>query len=478
MSKSKDFVKEYVSSKRDEIFKDLFDMIRLRSVLGESRPEMPFGPGPAESLNFAADLFRKHGWDVDLHADRGYAVVKVNSGPKRFGVFTHCDVVGENGRWAFGAPFEPSFYKGLIVGRGAKDDKGAVIASLYAIDALRAAGIQLKNDVFIYLGSNEESGMKDLRNYLADNGQPDLGLVPDCENAICRGEKSLCGFYLNCTIPFENIIDFSGGDVPNAVIPEFSAVLPNLPELRGQIEENLRCRTDASLSEDADGHLLLHTKGISTHAAAPEGSVNAAAVAADILRRCSALGANDTALMQYVYDMLKDYCGDFFNIAYEDSDFKMLTTISGVIKTVDGKLSIHQRCCYNTAVSYDWIEWNVRAKVEPDGWQYVFEMDSTGVLYPFDDPYVSRLNQLYNETADGPAQGIYTTRGGTYARQLKYAFACGIDAPKTVFPPEYTLGQGKPHQPDECVGADNLIGGIALLALYIAEMDNILAGTD
>ncbi|MDE3155716.1 MAG: ArgE/DapE family deacylase [Acidobacteriota bacterium] len=71
----------------------------------------------------------------------------------------HLDVVspGDELRWT-GSPWSGAVRKGRIYGRGACDMKSGVGAMIFAVAALKAAGVTLEHDVLIESVSGEESG--------------------------------------------------------------------------------------------------------------------------------------------------------------------------------------------------------------------------------------------------------------------------------------------------------------------------------
>ncbi len=71
----------------------------------------------------------------------------------------HLDVVspGDESRWT-GSPWSGAVRKGRIYGRGACDMKSGVSAMIFAVAALKAAGVTLEHDVLIESVSGEESG--------------------------------------------------------------------------------------------------------------------------------------------------------------------------------------------------------------------------------------------------------------------------------------------------------------------------------
>ena len=75
-------------------------------------------------------------WDLEqkiLMAIAGY--IEFGSGDELIGIIGHLDVVPEGNNWTY-PPFEAKIVDNKIYGRGSIDDKGPVIASLYAMKAV------------------------------------------------------------------------------------------------------------------------------------------------------------------------------------------------------------------------------------------------------------------------------------------------------------------------------------------------------
>ena len=135
-------VSRLIDSYRDEFVSTLQAWIRVPSIKGEAAPGAPFGPEVRRMLDQAMETGRKLGFaprDVD-----GYACdLVLEGGPEEIGVLGHLDVVPVGDGWTR-PPFEGVVEDGKIYGRGTNDDKGPALASLFAMRAIREAGIPLK----------------------------------------------------------------------------------------------------------------------------------------------------------------------------------------------------------------------------------------------------------------------------------------------------------------------------------------------
>lgn len=464
-------VAAYLERNKTKILNELMDLVRIPSVESEPLPEKPFGTGPAEALEAAAQLYESYGFPVKRNHKSGYAITTVGAGQHSVGIFCHCDVVSGNGDWEYTTPFEPVIRGDVLIGRGVKDNKAGVIAALHALTALKEAGVTINNQIRVVLGSNEETGMADMENFAKEQPMPDLSLVPDCEFPICRGEKSYCHFETKSFDKFNDIIDFSGGDAINTVCGAVTVTLRHSNTLESQLRSAVSGRNDADMEIDRNGNILLKTKGISFHAASPFGSINAGSVASEILLACPSICGKDRKLLEDLHRMLDDYLGAFFGISYEDDDFQQLTDICGVIRTENQHPKLIFAMNYNTVLNVDDLLDRVKNKLADIGWTYVFLDDSAGFLKDKNHPFVKFMNEIYLAEMGKQDRDIYTTRAGTYARMLNNAFAVGADVPKTVPPADFPQGHGLVHQPDECISIKGLIDGIRLLAMMMFMAD-------
>jgi succinyl-diaminopimelate desuccinylase len=123
-------------------------------------------------------------------------------------IITHLDVVppGEDSLWTVTKPFEPTVKEGHIYGRGSEDNGQSLIASIYAVKALKSLGIKPKRTVALAFVADEEQGSKYGIQYLIGQGlfkKNDLIVVPDGGNEngsfIEITEKSALWFRI-CTI--------------------------------------------------------------------------------------------------------------------------------------------------------------------------------------------------------------------------------------------------------------------------------------
>ena len=154
------------------------------------------GEGEAKKAEFLVEWLKANGFvDIsvvkapDLDAPAGYrpnilAYYRGKSHARTVWVMTHMDVVppGEVSLWR-GDPFKAWVEKGRVYGRGVEDNQQDMVASLFAVKALRAEGIVPAYDIGIALVADEETGsMKGIEHVLKSHKcfrKQDLIIVPD-----------------------------------------------------------------------------------------------------------------------------------------------------------------------------------------------------------------------------------------------------------------------------------------------------------
>ena len=138
-------VYELIDSYRDDFTKMLQRWVRIPSVKSEAEDGAPSGRKIRNMLDTAMEDARKLGFAVrDFD---GYACdITLGEAEEKIAVLGHLDVVPVGDGWTK-PPFEALIENGRMYGRGTNDDKGPVLASLFAMKAIQEAGIPLKKSI-------------------------------------------------------------------------------------------------------------------------------------------------------------------------------------------------------------------------------------------------------------------------------------------------------------------------------------------
>jgi acetylornithine deacetylase len=137
----------------EALARDAAALVRVPSVTGDERAALDLVAAAASELGLEADLhehdlaaLRAHPGHPGEEAPRsglwGLTATLPGSLPGRIAINGHIDVVGPGtGTWEHG-PWSGAIAAGRLHGRGSVDMKGAVVAALHALAAIRAAGLE------------------------------------------------------------------------------------------------------------------------------------------------------------------------------------------------------------------------------------------------------------------------------------------------------------------------------------------------
>ncbi len=215
MGFDKDLISLIDSYIEDMIF-DLSSLIEIPSVT-EDRPEV------LRALNYSLDCGERLGFDSKTYLGGEVGVIEAGQGDEVVGILAHVDVVsaGDIDKWRT-PPFIPVLEEEILYGRGALDDKGPVVASLYAMKAVADLGArlnrQMKKKIQLILGTREETEWTDMNAYVTKYPLPDYGFTPDGEFPICNIEKGVATLEMVLPQHLDGLISkFEGGTASNVV---------------------------------------------------------------------------------------------------------------------------------------------------------------------------------------------------------------------------------------------------------------------
>ncbi len=184
-----DRVESAVDARAREMQGVFTDMLRIKAV----NPRMG-GPGEKERAAFLEKFLRGNGFAVDrVDVKDGGAPggvrpsISAKIGGKDSGrnlwYISHLDTVPEGSRdlWKTD-PFEPVVRDGKVYARGAEDNGQSLVASLFALLALKEVGAELPFNVGVWFVADEEFGSDYGIKALLEKGlfkKTDLVVVPD-----------------------------------------------------------------------------------------------------------------------------------------------------------------------------------------------------------------------------------------------------------------------------------------------------------
>lgn len=461
-------IDQWIEKNKEAFVKDLDRLVAVPSISVHGDDTYPYGKECGRVLDEMTALAAGYGFQVKNHEYHcGSLLVKgTGDSPRRIGIYAHLDVVPLGEGW-HNPPLKCTQKDGFLIGRGVGDNKGPGICALYALRYLKEHGIELKNDVLVYYGLSEETGMQDIEYFCRTQQVPDFNLVADTNFPVCYGEKGLMRADIDREIE-GNLVSFHGGSVVNVIPPKAEAVISGVSleaarEKLGDIE---------GISVDRDGESVKVTAlGISRHAAFPEGSVNAIQELSKALAGSGLLTGSAAHGVKAVAAMTSDYYGESCGIPFEDKESGRLTCVGSVIHAQDGVMKVSFDTRYPVTVDGDEVVDGFKKRAESLGFAVSVGELSAPAYVPLDNPYIPVLSEIC-DCVQGKHYEPYTMGGGTYSRHLPCAIGFGPGVPDAPNPFENGHGQG--HQPDECVPFDMLLKGLKTYIISLLELDCML----
>lgn len=445
-----------IESMHDEMIDTLQKWIRVPSVKGEAAPGAPFGKEVRSMLDMAlADCeqmgFKTQNFDGYIaHADLGEG-----SDEDALAILAHLDVVPEGDGWKY-PPYGAVIENGRMYGRGTSDDKGPAVAALYAMKAVKDAGIPLRRKVRLILGCDEESGWEDIAHYNKVATMPRMGFSPDASYPIINIEKGICRLELHGMLSNEGlqVIAFNNGERPNVIPGRASALVAGDAATVAQAEAAAKKLDIPAEVQLTDKGVSITVTGISGHAAYPETARNANGEMLLLLRELGVQG--DLRLLADKIGL--DYKGEGLEISVSDGISGYLTCNLGIIRASESGVYATLDIRYPVMTNPNMIGKNVSASL-PGMRVDVMELKEPHYV-PAGSELVQNLLDAYHEVTGYERKCLYTG-GGTYARSLQEGVAFGAS-----FPQDEDLA----HQANEYADIEGLYKNIKIFALAIVKL--------
>lgn len=463
-------IKEWINDNKDELIETWIEIARIPAILSESEHGAPFGKACAEALSKCAGIFKERGFDTKVYTDSGYALVNFGDGDKTIGIFSHSDVVPVGEGWLYTEPFEPVVKDGALIGRGVEDNKSGIMAALCAMEIIRKFNIPLKSKLQLFIGSNEETGMKDIEAFVNEQPMPEISLVPDAEFPCSTGEKGICHFWAYSGDKTCDILDFCGGEAFNIVLDKATVTLKHSKELEAELLQKATDKLEVNCTADK---ITVCATGIAKHACEPEGSINAAYLLAELLADTAALSGTDRKIMAQAKHILGCPFGTTMGLDHSDELFGKLTFVNGMACLKDGSLGLSFDMRYSSALDHKKLEKSAIDAFGALGWKIDIDSNLKGFSIDADSKIPEIFEEIYREVT-GIVKKSIKLGGGTYARKIENAFSVGTFT-QTADNPEPKLkmpaGHGGAHQRDEMIDLESFFAAVRVITHYVIAMD-------
>ncbi len=436
-----------IEKQKDEIIHSLCELIQFKSVSQETnQPDMPFGKPCQEALEYTLNLAKSFGFRTkNLDGYCGY--IEFGEGEELVGILGHLDVVPaelQDG-WTTD-PFTPTIYDHKLYGRGTIDDKGPVIASLYAMKALLDSDKKLNKRVRLILGLNEEKSWKCIKHYQEIGEEtPHVGFSPDADFPCIYAEKGILSIRIHQPFSLDNLEILEIDCQHNAlnVVPKYCSIT-----LKFDSEQALPSleKTDKIDFEKLDSHTLKITAhGISAHAAHPDLGENAITL---LLHYLNHYFPSDFLTKLLEIGLLETTSPSFLNDTPIQDESGILTSNVGFLGFENSLLEIglNLRIPVHTALDEIKSKYTALTNLFP-----TLKIDFTAQQEPLfvqkNSHLVTTLTKIFHQKTGLKAEPI-AIGGGTYARAFPNCVAFGANMPGK---------QDMCHQVNEFVDVDDLI---------------------
>lgn len=204
-------IEEAVESLEEELIHFAQEIVRIPT----ENPPGRYYPECAEAIG---NMMKKIGCDVEYVnvpeellselAPNGEGLPRVNVIGKYKGIYDrpnihfsgHYDVVPAGIGWSVN-PYEGIVKDGKLYGRGSSDQKSGIISQIFAIYALKKAGIKLQGTILSSATPDEETGGEAGMGYLVSNGylnreNTDYCVITECLDVdkVCLGHRGTLWF--------------------------------------------------------------------------------------------------------------------------------------------------------------------------------------------------------------------------------------------------------------------------------------------
>jgi len=439
------------------------ELVNIKSVKEDGQKNAPFGPGIRKCLDRTLELCEELGFKTkDLDGYAGFC--EYGQGDEMVAILVHLDVVPEGTGWTV-EPFQSIEKDGRLYGRGSNDDKGAAVASIYALKAIKDSGIQMNKRFRIIFGCDEESGWDCMDYYLKNEEMPSCGFSPDGPFPIVNREKGILRIHLNKKMNIENnrIISLNGGQRPN-MVPEscqctIKANNQIIEDIKNYKEDNKDDKFEINIQDD-----LVHLKafGLSAHGSEPYLGKNAVIKMLKLLNGIEDLDSSQGEFINFIVKYIGDELyGKSLDINHNDELSGDLTLNLGIfnLDEVQAKATLDIR--YPVTAKGEHIINKIKEKADKYSIDVEVMEDKAPLYVSEDNPLIEKLSRAYETVMNEKAQ-LISLNGGTYSRAIKNCVAFGPLMPNK---------EDTAHQKDEYIEVEDLINSAKIYAQAIYELN-------
>lgn len=468
-------IEQYIKNHKNEIIQKVQELIQIPSVISSSNnPQHPFGDSINDALEYMLKLGKHLGFRTkNIDGYCGY--IEFGEGKELIGIIGHLDVVPEGEDWKF-PPFSGTISNDKIYGRGAIDDKGPVISSLYAMKAVMDT-CQIHKRVRLILGLNEENDWKCIDYYKTHEEAPTIGFSPDADFPCIHSEKAiLTGYlkmdysaFLNKDIVIKEINTY--GNAIN-VVPKICSVILKINSQKIMMHDfienlkNIITKTDFEIDiyKIDDEEIKLTSYGVPSHAAHPDLGINAISRLIIVLSKIFDLYKIKIELFDFFTTHINtQYNGENLGIDFEDNsgrltlnvgDFYFKNNMLQIGLNLRIPVTMNMLDIGNSFIQHT----NSYSNIDFDTISY-----KPALYISKENKLVKTLCDIYNKETNSNLEPI-AIGGATYARAFDHCISFGANFPGD---------QDMCHQTNEFIAIDKLLLSCKIYAKAILALDEL-----
>lgn len=460
-----------IENLKNDIIRSTQELIKIPSVYEKSNDEkIPFGKNINSALEYMLNLGKQLGFRTK-NVDGYCGYIEFGDGNEIVGIIGHLDVVPEGEDWTY-PPFSGTIKDGKIYGRGAIDDKGPVIASIYAMKAIMD-NYKLNKRVRLILGLNEENDWKCINYYKKHEEPPTIGFSPDADFPCIYAEKSILSSYITENLEnqksFIKIKEINCNNNALNVVPKFCSLILEIDENKIEISELIQLlkklikenNYEIDIYKLSNIEIKLTSYGLQAHAAHPDMGINAISRLLTILSLIYKIYNCNLELLDFFGKYINtEYNGKSLGISCTDETGSLTLNVANLsIKNNIFKLGMNLRIPVNTPISF--IEDNFKILCSNyNNLNYETHSSENSLYVPKHDKLVTTLCKIFNEETNSNEKPI-AIGGGTYARAFNNCISFG---------PNFPGHEDMCHKTDEYIEIKNLILACKIYAKAIIEL--------
>ena len=445
---------------------DLEKLIAINSVRSPEEPGMPYGRASFEALDTAKKMLNENGVEVE-NFENIVITADFGNSPPLVGVLAHLDIVAAGEGWDYD-PFELTIDNGKYYGRGIVDNKGPAVAAMYAMYCVRELCPDLKHGYRLILGSGEETGCLDVKEYLKKNDPPPNVFSPDAEFPIVNIEKGRflpmfkASFKEETAVP--RVLEIHGGETPNVVPNVSEAVIEGISFSDAlTFCKKYSTKTGAKLSAREVGDTVIITsEGKAGHASLPETGLNAQTALIEMLAAMPFAESKGFGYIRALSRLLPhgDHLGEAIGLKMNDKISGDLTVNFGVLNysvtEISGSFDSRTPQCADKADVFGMT----KAKFEAEGFDLTSGELVVSHVTDESTPFVQTLARVY-EKYTGQKGQCKAIGGSTYVHGIPggVVFGCCMNGETNNV-----------HGPNEYIAIDQLTMSAKMFAEVIIEM--------